>query len=191
MTLYFITGNKNKFLEAKSILGSVIDVEQLNIELDEIQEIDARKIIEHKLNEALKKNKELKNKELDKNKEFIIEDTSLYIDCLNGLPGPLIKWFLKALGPKGVYELTKNLENQRAVAKNLIGYSDAQGKLHFFEGEITGMIVEPRGETTFGWDPIFVPDGYDLSFAQMSKEEKNKISHRKKALDKLVEFLNK
>lgn len=180
MVLYFITGNKNKFAEVKAILGDSINVEQLKIELDEIQEIDSRVIIKHKLNEALKQRKG----------EFFLEDTSLYIEGLNGLPGPLIKWFLKALGPKGIYALTSHLENKNAVAKNIIGYSDAKGELHFFEGEVKGKIVAPRGETTFGWDPIFLPDGYNQTFAEMDDDLKNKISHRRKALDKLVEFLN-
>ena len=85
MNLYFITGNKNKFEEVKSILPNT---EQLDIDLPEIQDIDAKIIIRAKLLAALK----------HKDGEFIVEDTSLYLDCLGGLPGPLIKWFMKNMG---------------------------------------------------------------------------------------------
>lgn len=82
----FITGNAGKISEAKSILGECI--EPLDMDLPEVQDIDPKKIITAKLNEARRTNKG----------SFMVEDTSLFLDCLNGLPGPLIKWFLKAVG---------------------------------------------------------------------------------------------
>lgn len=176
MPLYFITGNKNKFEEVKTILP---EAEQLEIDLPEIQEIDGHEIIKAKLAEAIKSNKG----------ELIVEDTSLYLDCLNGLPGPLIKWFLKAVGAKGIADMTQKLGNDKAEAKTIIGYAK-NGEVKFFEGLIHGQIVAPQGETTFGWDPIFKPKGYDKTFAQMSRQEKNEISMRRLALSKLKQFLN-
>jgi len=176
MTLYFITGNKGKFEEVKSILGNV---EQLDIDLPEIQEIDARKIIKAKLLEALRHRKG----------EFFVEDTSLYLDCLKGLPGPLIKWFLKTIGNEGLYKITEKLENNKAEAKTIIGYAKG-GEIHFFEGKITGKIVSPRG-TGFGWDPIFQPDGFSKTCGEMTSHEKNKISMRKAALTKLKDYLER
>jgi len=193
--LYFITGNKNKFQEVKSILQeNNIEVEQLELDLDEIQETDARKVIEHKMKEALKK----------KTGNFIIEDTSLYIKSLNGLPGPLIKWFMQKLGNEGIWrvsdtkklgeekisEIGKDLEDNGAEAKTIIGYSDSKGKIMFFEGSIKGKIVKPSGPTSFGWDPIFMPENSDKTFQEMSREEKNKISMRRIAAEKLGEYLN-
>jgi len=177
MGLHFITGNKNKFSEARAILG---DIEQLEIDLPEIQSVDAHEIIRAKLLEAIHHH----------DGEFIIEDTSLYFDCLNGLPGPLIKWFLERLGNNGLAEIAAKLGNAAAEAKTIIGYAKNHDELFFFEGSIKGKIVTPRGETTFGWDPIFLPAGYDKTFAEMSREEKNKISMRKVALEKLKKFLN-
>ena len=176
MTLYFITGNKSKFEEVKSILGNV---EQLDIDLPEIQEIDARKIIKAKLLEALRHRKG----------EFFVEDTSLYLDCLKGLPGPLIKWFLKTIGNEGLYKITEKLGNNKAEAKTIIGYAKG-GEIHFFEGKITGKIVSPRG-TGFGWDPIFQPGGFSKTFGEMTSHEKNKISMRKAALTKLKDYLER
>jgi len=176
--LYFITGNNNKFAEIKAIIP---DIEQLELDLEEIQEIDARKIIQAKLKEALKHHKG----------DFIIEDTSLYLRGLNGLPGPLIKWFLQTLGNSGIFNLAKRLDNTEAEAKTIIGYAKNPNEIHFFEGSIKGKIVEPSGETTFGWDPIFKPDGHNKTFQQMSREEKNSISMRRIAAEKLKNFLEK
>ena len=152
MTLYFITGSKNKFEEIQSIIPNI---EQLDLSLPEIQSIDAEEIIKAKLQEALK----------HKDAEFIVEDTSLYFDELNGLPGPLIKWFMKTIGNQG---LPKLVTNKSAKAKTIIGYAKNPENIHFFEGVINGQIVEPKGETNFGWDPIFQPVGYDKTFAELS-----------------------
>ncbi len=163
-------------MEVKSIIP---EVQSLDLNLPEIQELDAKKIIEEKLKEARKVH----------SGELFCEDTSLYIECLNGLPGPLIKWFLQALETKGIYELVKNNSNKKVVAKTIVGYTD--GKIiQFFEGETYGTIVEPTAKGGFGWDALFKPDGCSKSFAEMSLEEKNKFSMRRKALEKLKEYLN-
>lgn len=172
MSLYFITSNKNKFREAKQVIPNL---KQLNIDLLEIQDSDPRKIIKHKLQEAKQY----------KAAEFIVEDTSLYLECLNGLPGPFIKWFLQAMGNDGLYRIAKSFGNYHATAKTIIGYSDKKYRMHYFEGVIRGSIVAPRGKTSFGWDPIFQPAGYKKTFAEMTSDDKSKISHRSKALQKV------
>jgi len=176
--IYFITGNKNKLAEARAILG---DVEGCDIDLPEVQEIDAHVIIREKLQEALE----------HKSGEFMVEDTSLYFDALNGLPGPLIKWFMKTIGNDGLYELANKLGNTKATAKTLIGYAKSANEIEFFEGSLDGVIVKPSGESNFGWDPIFQPNGHNLTFAQMGADEKNSISMRKMALEKLRQHLSR
>lgn len=176
MGLYFITGNKGKFEEVKTILG---EVEQLDIDLPEVQEIDAKEIVKAKLVEALN----------HKKGEFIIDETSLYFDCLNGLPGPLIKWFLKKLGNDGLFNLVSKLGNCGAEAKTVIGYTRNHDEIYYFEGAVKGKIVAPGGESNFGWDAIFQPEGFEKTFAEMTMEEKNKISMRRMALNKLKDFL--
>ncbi len=175
--MYFITGNKNKFNEAKEFLP---DLEQLDIDLVEIQELDPHEIIRYKLAEAKKQ----------KSGEFIVEDTSLYFEGLNGLPGPLVKWFLESLKSEGLAKIAISSGNTKAKAVAIIGYSGSNGKIEFFEGEVGGNIILPTGETDFGWDPIFMPNGHSKTFAEMSAEEKNKISHRKKAFIKLANQLS-
>lgn len=174
--IYFITGNENKFKEVKFIIPNI---ERLDIDLPEIQELDARKVIEAKLREAFK----------HKSGCFIVEDTSLCLACQNGLPGHLIKWHLKAIGNEGLYDIARKFNNFDAEAKTLIGFANNPNNIHFFEGLIKGKIVSPRGDRGFDWDSIFQPDGYSKSFAELNMEEKNDVSMRRIALNKLKEFL--
>lgn len=171
--LYFITGNQKKFEEVQAILGG--DLEMLNIDLDEIQELDAKKIIEHKLQQAF----------LHHDGPFIVEDTSLYLDGLQGLPGPFIKWFLKTVGNEGVYKFAEASGNNKATAKTFLGYAKDKNTVQYFEGIIAGTIVPPRGPDNFGWDVVFQPDGYEQTFAEMSSDQKNQISMRKLAAEQL------
>lgn len=178
MVIYFITGNKNKFAEAKAIIP---ELEQLEIDLPEIQEFDARRIIDAKLREACKHH----------NGEFIVEDTSLYIDGLNGLPGPLIKWFLQTLKNEGIADVVGRLDTDAARATTWIGYARSPTETRFFEGTLHGRIVPPRGQTRFGWDPVFLPTGSSKTFAEMTPAEKHACSMRAIAFNKLKEFRSK
>lgn len=155
------------------------NIERLDIDLPEIQDIDAKEIIKAKLLEALN----------HQEAEFIVEDVSLSFDCLNGLPGPLIKWFMKTLDNQGLFNLVEKLGNNKAKAKAVIGYAKNREEIYFFEGLIKGKIVAPKGQSGFGWDPIFQPDGFSKTFAEMSLEEKNKISMRRMALNELKKFI--
>lgn len=176
--IYFITGNKNKFREVKEILWE--NIEQLDLDLPEIQELDPKKIIEEKLKEALKHHKG----------PLIVEDVSLEVEALNGLPGPFIKWFEKAIKAEGIYNLAEKLGNTKAVAKTIFGLAN-KGKINYFDGEVKGKLVSKRGKNGFGFDFIFMPDGQTKTYAQMSAVEKNSLSHRKIAVEKLKEFLEK
>jgi non-canonical purine NTP pyrophosphatase (RdgB/HAM1 family) len=175
--LYFITGNKTKFEEAKEILGD-FELEQFDVDLPEIQEIDSRAVVKAKLEAALEHHAG----------PFIVDDVSVRCEALNGLPGPLIRWFLKSFSLEELHSILERLGNTRTEVSLLIGYAKNRDDVHFFEGVVRGKIVAPRGEY-FGWDPIFQPDGSDKTYAEMGREEKNKLSHRRLALDKLKEFL--
>ena len=176
--LYFITGNEKKFGEVKLMLPGVL---QLDIDLPEIQSTDGKKIVEAKLMEAVKYHEG----------EFIVKDTGLYLKGLNGLPGPFIKWFLDKLGTEGVYRLAEKIGIFEAEAKAVVGYLNKNKEIHFFEGIIEGELVPPRGEKIFGWDPIFKPKGDDRTFSEMSREEKNEISHRRVAIARLKDYLDR
>jgi len=177
MTLYFITGNKHKYEQVRAILHPEIKIEQMDIDLDEIQEIDSHKVLEHKLRDAQTKHKG----------EFLVEDTSLYIEAFGQLPGPLIKWFLKGWGKEGIYNATQKLGNISAKGKCIFAYSNGK-EIKFFEGDIEGEIAKPGKDDGFGWNPIFKPKGAGKVLSEMTPEEKIKIGMRKKALENFKEY---
>lgn len=98
MTLYFVTGNAKKFAEAKMVLP---DLEQLDIDLPEIQSLDPQEILRYKLDAAIKSSPTL----LSQGGSIVVEDTSLVFDAWNGLPGPLIKWYLDSVGDRGIWNM--------------------------------------------------------------------------------------
>lgn len=173
----FITGSEGKYREVKAILP---DIEKLSIDLPEIQSLDPQEIIRAKLLAAFDHSEG----------EFIVEDTSLHLECLGGLPGPMIKWFIEALGSRGIAEVVGRMDDDAAIARSVIGYAKDKDNILFFEGVQRGRIVKPEVPTDFGWNNIFVPEGYDVTFEEMPIEEKNKISMRGIAARKLKEYLD-
>lgn len=174
--LYFITGNANKFKEINAI---VPNLKQLELDLEEIQSLDPKVVIEHKLAQAAALH----------DGEFIIEDTSLALTCLGGLPGTFVKWFEQTIGVEGIASLAMKHEDRSAIARVTIGYRDPDGNTHYFTGELEGDIEPPRGDQKWGWNPIFQPRGQEHTFAEMTVEEKNRISMRGIAARKLAAHL--
>ena len=119
----------------------------------------------------------------------IVEDTSLCFNALGGLPGVYIKWFLEKLGRDGLPKLLEAWPDKTAYAQCIFALSEGPGKeVHVFTGRTPGKIVAPRsppGQDVFGWDPIFQPDGFAETYAELDKSVKNTISHRFRALDLL------
>lgn len=177
--LYLMTSNRDKFAEFRDIMKGV-EVRQLSVDILEIQEVSPRNIVRAKLEEGLKRKKGV---------NVTVEDTSLHLRCMNGMPGPLVKWFLRSIGPEGIYQIADKFGNYNAEARCTIGYADSERNMHFFEGRVYGSLVSPRGKNGFGWDVIFVPRGHRKTFGEMSFKEKNQISHRRLAIDKLSAFL--
>ncbi len=110
------------------------------------------------------------------------------LNALGGLPGPYIKDFLINIKPEGLHKLLDGFEDKSGYAQCIIGLGFQQNK-EIFVGRTSGMIVKPRGSKDFGWDPIFQPDGFDQTYAELQKEVKNKISHRYRAVAQLIEYL--
>lgn len=152
--------------------------------IPEIQSLDINEIIKSKLNES----KKVIN---DPNCFIIVEDTGLYLNALNGFPGPLIKFLLKSVGNEGIFHICEKLNNYKAEAITSFGLYDSNtNDISFFSANIDGLITSPKGNFGFGWDQIFIPNGSDKTFAEMEAiEEKNIFSMRFKALKKLLERL--
>lgn len=168
----FVTGNAKKLEEVKAILGQSIPFQSLKLDLPELQG-EPEDISKEKARLAA----------LQVNGPVLVEDTCLCFNALKGLPGPYIKWFLQKIGHEGLNNLLMAYEDKSAYALCAFSFTlgpDAEPLT--FVGKTLGKIVPPRGPNDFGWDPIFEPNGYDQTYAEMPKEEKNKISHRSKAL---------
>lgn len=175
--LYFITGNAGKFREINAV---VPHIQQLKLDLDEIQSLDPKTVIEYKLAQAAAQH----------SGSFIVEDTSLVFNCLNGLPGTMVKWFVDTLGNDGMANLVLRYDDHSAVARCTIGYRHETGETQYFTGEVHGRIVAPRGTVSvFGWNGIFEVEGTGQTFAEMTIEEKNRLSMRGLAAQKLAAHL--
>ena len=172
LSLLFVTGNANKIKEFRSITADVLDVQQIHIDLPEYQG-DAEQVAIEKCRHAFK----------EVGKPLITEDTSLCFNAYGGLPGPYIKWFMKKIHPEGLYKMAKAFDDRSAYAQCIFSYiENGETEPKQFIGKCNGTIVEPRGPENFGWDSCFQPDGYEQTYAEMSPEVKNSISHRGRAL---------
>jgi XTP/dITP diphosphohydrolase len=126
----------------------------------------------------------------------IVEDAGLFVDALNGFPGPYAAYVYKTIGNKGLLKLMQNVEKRRAQFWSAIAYCDSEAKAPLvFEGEAEGEItVNERvgnDKSGFGFDPIFQPDGSAKAFAEMTLKEKNGFSHRAKTVRKFAEWYKK
>lgn len=183
--LYFITGNPNKLRELSEILGPYlvaknVQLESLPLDLPEIQGTPDD-IIRDKIRHA--------SKQVDG--PVICEDVALDFTALNGLPGAYIKWFLQSIGRDGLPRILEGYSDKSAQAECRVAYMRSTSEEpKVFLGICKGSIVTPKGSTDFGWDPVFLPDGYTQTFAEMPQDEKNKISHRFHALNAFITFIH-
>lgn len=179
MKVYYITGNKNKVKETQKLLKNTpISINQADLKLPEIQSKDVEKVAKQKVKEAFRILK----------KPLIAEDTGLYVKAFNQYPGAYIKHFLEAIGNEGILKCLEN-KAREAKAVCVIAYCDSK-RLKVFKGEVEGEISkEVKGKFGFGFDSIFIPKGYSKTFAELDLKEKNKISHRGKAIKKFLEWV--
>jgi XTP/dITP diphosphohydrolase len=188
MDLVFASNNQHKVEEVQVLIGTKINLKSLN-EIgchDEIPETG----------DTFIENASQKSRFVYERYHLncFADDSGLEIDALNGEPG------VHSAHYSGSRDFQ---ENMSLVLARLEGKTDRkarfktvislilEGKEHLFEGIIEGEIsLQQSGKRGFGYDPIFIPEGYEISFAEMSAEEKNKISHRARAMEKLIQFLN-
>lgn len=190
MKLVFATNNKNKVKEVSALLGD-------NIEVLSLADIDCKEELPE-TQDTLQGNAKQKARYVFDNYGYncFADDTGLEIDALNGEPGV---YSARYAGPdcKAEDNMAKVLgamgdTDNRAAKFRTVIHLVIDGKDDAFEGEVLGQITRERsGAEGFGYDPIFLPTGFDLTFAEMELSEKNKISHRARATMKLVEHLNK
>ncbi len=187
--IIFVTHNKHKSEEIKNIIGNSFEIKNLS-DINITEEIP-------ETGNTLKENALQKAKYLhDKlGCNCFADDTGLEVDCLNGEPGVYSARYAgePTNSQHNIEKLLHNLkgkENRNAQFRTVIAVI-LDNKTYFFEGSIAGQIIDTqRGDGGFGYDSVFIPNGYDKTFAELPTEVKNSISHRALAMQKFKEFIN-
>jgi len=187
--LLFATSNKNKVLEIKKVLPKEFNIKSLD-DIGFCEEIpENENSIEG--NAIFKANYMYKKYNLN----VFADDTGLEVDSLNGKPGVHSARYagISKNSRDNINKLLKKLKNKKnrkARFKTVIALI-LNSKIHTFEGVVEGIITKkPKGENGFGYDPVFIPRGYTKTFGELSLEEKNSISHRSLAMNKLIDFIS-
>ncbi len=182
--VFFATNNVNKFNEARRILAPYnIAVGMLRVKSLEIQSDSLQEIAEGSVVDAFERS----------HLPVIVEDAGLFVEGLNGFPGPYAAYVYKTIGNKGLIELMRNVKTRKAYFESAVAYMSGDLKSPLsFSGKVEGKIalVERRGDgnSGFGFDPIFEPATSNKTFAEMSITEKNKFSHRAEAFRTFAEW---
>ena len=180
-TLYFITSNKGKFLEAKEkLLPLGFSVIQKDLGYPEIQAESLEDV-------ALQGITHVRMGFLE---PFMLEDAGLFIESLHGFPGVYSKYVFFTIGLPGILRLLSGVKERKAMFRSVYVYSEPRKNPIIVFGECKGIIsMKKQGTHGFGYDPIFIPDGAQKTFGEMTIEEKNQFSHRAKALGKFINVL--
>ena len=177
--LYFVTSNENKFKEARRILSNYgLHVCMKKLELIEKQSDDPTMIASAKAREAWKALRE----------DIIVEDDGLFIDALEGFPGPYSAFVCTTIGNEGVLKLMKGVVNRKATFLSIIAYCSRNFSPIIFKGAVKGKISKKQRGRSWGYDPVFIPNNSGgLTYAEL-KSKKNMISHRRLALEHFAEW---
>ena len=185
--IFFATNNINKFNEARKVLAEhKIAVGMLRVKTLEIQSESLKEIAETSVLQAFEKC----------HLPIIVEDAGLFIDALNGFPGPYAAYVYRTIGNRGLLKLMADNEDRKAKFQSVVAYYSAELKSPIcFIGEVKGEVIRKekrgKGKSGFGFDPIFQPEDSNETFAEMTTVEKNKYSHRANALQKFAEWYKK
>lgn len=168
-----ITGSEGKAREYADLLG--LDITAVKEELTEVQALDVADVVTRKAEEAYARI----------GVPVLVDDTGLTLHAWNDLPGALVKWFLDTVGTHGILQMAASVHDRSASVTTALGYADANG-VQVYAGTVHGQLsTTERGDHGFGYDSIFIPDGSTQTFAEMTPQHKNTISHRRRAVDAL------
>lgn len=176
----FVTKNLNKVADAEKLLPD-FEIHHISFDVPEVQSLNTREIIESKLKYAYEKVQE----------PCFVMDTALCFDCLNGFPGPFIKFWGEVVGTKKTTEIANLFNKSGCQFRTGLGYFDGK-EMYYFEQIQQGEVPpEPRGTQGYDWDNIFIPKGENRTFAEMTFEEKQMYAPQKKLLAQFKNFLEK
>lgn len=182
--IFFATNNVNKFDETRRVLAGygiavgMLRVKSLEIQSDSLAEIAQTSVVDAFQACGL---------------PVIVEDAGLFIDSLNGFPGPYTAYVYKTIGNDGVLRVMSNFKARKATFKSVVAYFSKETNVPIcFEGEVRGEITtikrKQANRSSFGFDPIFKPLSSRKTFAEMNTDEKNQCSHRANALHRFAEW---
>ena len=175
--LFFASSNEHKFEEAQRILSnSGVKIKLFKTTLEEIQSNSLSEIAKRKAIDAFTKIQ----------KPVIIEDDGLFINSLNGFPGPYSSYVYETIGNKGLVRLLENTELRDAKFVAIIAYCNGIDDVQLFESSIPGKISSIVEKGGWGYDPIFIPDGESKTYANVPN--KDKLSHRSASLQKFSDW---
>ncbi len=179
MKLKVITSNPGKVVEYQKAFDELgIEMEHYRLPYDEVQTSDLEEVVNKGMDEIIRKGV----------RNFIIDDTGLFIDSLKGFPGVWSAYAQKTIGNKGILKLMDGVEDRGAEFRCCVG-CDIDGRRIVVTGTCRGFITDSeKGTDGFGFDPIFSPNG-EQTFAEMSIDEKNRISHRGNAFRLLIDAI--
>jgi XTP/dITP diphosphohydrolase len=170
-TLYFVTHNAGKFREAHQLFQEYFDLQQIDMTYPEMQEDDLSKIAAYGARYCA----------VELNKPVIVEDSGLFIDALKGFPGPYSAYVQHTIGNKGILKLMEGVSGRRAEFRSVVGYCAPGEEPTVFTGIWWGdLLTEEVGTEGFGYDPIFSYRRFPVG--EMTVEQKNEVSHRRRAL---------
>ncbi len=172
-----VTGNPNKLKELQTMFPGR-EMTSSAVEIHEIQSLSLEEIVRAKVRAAFEA----------VGGPVIVEDVSFEISALGGMPGPFVKFWAKTAGYDPALIVCASAGNWAAKATCGAAYFDGE-RLEYVEGIVAGRLTAKAGDATFGFDPYFIPDGYDQTFGQLGSDVKNKISHRALAMKALNERL--
>ena len=181
MKLKVITSNPGKVAEYQKAFDSLgIEMEHYRLPYDEVQTSNLEEVVNKGMDEIIRQGV----------RDFIIDDSGLFVDALKGFPGVWSAYAQKTIGNKGILKLMEGVEDRGAEFRCCIG-CDIDGRRIVVMGKCRGVITQSeQGDGGFGFDPIFSPDG-KLTFSEIPIDEKNTISHRGNAVKLLIEELKK
>jgi XTP/dITP diphosphohydrolase len=178
---FFVTSNVHKFNEARRVFAEYkVAVALLNIKALEIQDNNLESIAKASAVDAAEKC----------SLPVIVEDAGLFIEALGGFPGPYSSYVHQTIGNRGILQLMENVEKRDAYFHSVVAFCSPEEPPKCFHGKVRGKISqEERGSLGFGFDPIFMPlGGRGKTFAEMSTTEKNRYSHRARALRRFARW---
>lgn len=189
VSFVLVTSNPGKLAEARRLLaraGVTPALEGIDVELPEIQSLDLLEVLAAKGREAWRRAAERAG-----GRPLVVEETGLSLAALEGFPGPLVRWMLEAVGPEGIARCAQALGDDRAEARCALLYLDGEREV-VGEGVAPGrLVLPPRGDQGFGWDPVFVPAGEERTYGELPAEVKDRIGHRGLAWSDLLEKLRR